>query len=58
MRMHESPNVPFTVLYERFKEGMRYTLSCDELGFNPVKPGFQHHQSLFMTIAVTSTAIV
>ena len=23
MRMHESPNTPFTVLYERFKEGMR-----------------------------------
>ena len=27
MRMHESPNIPFTVLYERFKEGVRCTIT-------------------------------
>ena len=28
MRMHESPNIPFTFLYERFEKGRQYFMSA------------------------------
>lgn len=48
MRISESPNIPFTCIFERFKKGNDnlITASCDTCGF------MQLQQPLFTTIAV------